>query len=52
MLDEFLTELRGYPSVWNPTAAGCAHYWLETSPAGTHLRLEPSIWQEYSGSLS
>jgi hypothetical protein len=29
-----------------------ARYWLETHPAGTHLRLEPSIWRDYPGSLS
>src|SRR6266496_1368484 len=44
LLDEFLAELRGYPSLWNPTATECARYWLETFPAGTHLRPEPSIW--------
>ena len=52
MLDEFLAELREHPSLWNPTAAECARYWLETYPAGTHLRLQPSIWQDYPGSLS
>ena len=51
-LDEFLAELREYPSLWNPTAAECARYWLETYPAGTHLHLEPSIWQDYPGSFS
>ena len=52
MLDEFLAELRQYPSLWNPTAAECARYWLETYPAGTHLDLQPSIWRDYPGSLS
>jgi hypothetical protein len=52
MLDEFLAELREYPSLWNPTAAECARHWLETYPAGTHLYLEPSIWQDYTGSFS
>jgi peptidoglycan-N-acetylglucosamine deacetylase len=52
MLDEFLAELRAYPNLWNPSAAECARYWLETYPADTHLRLEPSIWQDYPGSLS
>ena len=47
-----LVELREYPSLWNPTAAECARYWLETYPAGTHLHLEPSIWQDYPGSFS
>jgi peptidoglycan/xylan/chitin deacetylase (PgdA/CDA1 family) len=52
MLDEFLAELREYPSLWNPTAAECARYWLKAYPAGTHLNLEPSIWQDYPGSFS
>ena len=52
MLDEFLAELRGYPGLWNPTAAECARYGLETYPASAHLRLAPSIWQDYPGSLS
>ena len=52
LLDEFLAELRGYPNLWNASAAECARYWLETYPAHTHLRLEPSIWQDYPGSLS
>ena len=52
MLDEFLAELRNYPSLWNPTAAECAQYWLQTYPADTHLHLEPSIWQDHPGSLS
>ena len=53
MLDEFLAELHGYPRLWNPTAAECARYWLETyHPAGTHLHLEPSVWRDYPGSLS
>ena len=52
MLDEFLAELRGYPGLWNPTAAECARYWLEAYPASAHLRLAPSIWRDYPGSLS
>jgi len=52
LLDEFLAELRQYPSLWNPTAAECAHYWLETYPVGTALHLEPSIWRDHPGSLS
>jgi peptidoglycan-N-acetylglucosamine deacetylase len=52
MLDEFLTHLRGFPALWNPTGAECARYWLGTYPPATSLRLEPSIWQEHPGSLS
>ena len=50
--EEFRSNLRQYPSLWNPTAGECARYWLETYPAGTHLHLEPSIWQDYPGSFS
>jgi peptidoglycan/xylan/chitin deacetylase (PgdA/CDA1 family) len=52
MLEDFLAYLRGFPGLWNPTGAECARYWHETYPARTHLRLEPSIWQDYPGSLS
>jgi peptidoglycan-N-acetylglucosamine deacetylase len=52
LLDEFLAELRQYPSLWNPTAAECARYWLDNYPAGTALHLEPSIWRDHPGSLS
>jgi peptidoglycan-N-acetylglucosamine deacetylase len=52
LLDDFLVHLRGFPSLWNPTGEECARYWLATYPASTYLRLEPSIWQDYPGSLS
>ena len=52
LLDDFLAYLRGFPCLWNPTGAECARYWLETYPGSTYLRLEPSIWQDYPGSLS
>ena len=52
LLDDFLAYLRGFPCLWNPTGAECARYWLETYPASAYLRLEPSIWQDYPGSLS
>ncbi len=52
LLSDFLTYVRGFGDVWNPTAVECARYWRETYPANTHLRLEPSIWQDYPGSLS
>ena len=44
MLDEFLAELREYPRLWNPTAAECVRYWLETYPARTHY-----TWNRASG---
>jgi peptidoglycan/xylan/chitin deacetylase (PgdA/CDA1 family) len=52
LLDDFLGYLRGFPDLWNPTGAQCAGYWLETYPASTWLRLEPSIWRDYPGSLN
>jgi peptidoglycan/xylan/chitin deacetylase (PgdA/CDA1 family) len=52
LLEDFLTHLRSFPRLWNPTGDECARYWLETYPASSHLRLEPSIWRDYPGSLS
>lgn len=52
VLDDFFIHLRGFPGLWNPTGAECARYWLDTYPASTCLRLEPSLWQEHPGSLS
>ena len=52
MLEEFLAHMGGFPALWNPTGAECARHWTETYPAATHLRLEPSIWQDHPGSLS
>jgi peptidoglycan/xylan/chitin deacetylase (PgdA/CDA1 family) len=52
LLDDFLLYLRGRPGLWNPTGAECARWWLATYPASTTLKLEPSIWQDYPGSLS
>jgi peptidoglycan/xylan/chitin deacetylase (PgdA/CDA1 family) len=52
MLNAFLSEVRGAGGVWNATGEECAAHWSETFPAETHLRLEPSIWQDHPGSLS
>jgi peptidoglycan/xylan/chitin deacetylase (PgdA/CDA1 family) len=51
-LDEFLRYMTALPDLWNPTGAECARYWLATYPAATHLKLEPSLWKDYPGSLS
>ncbi len=51
LLEDFLTYLRSLPALWNPTSAECARHWTVSFPASTHLRLEPSIWQDYPGSL-
>jgi peptidoglycan-N-acetylglucosamine deacetylase len=52
LLGNFLGHMRSFPDLWNPTGEECARYWLQTYPASSHLKLEPSIWQDYPGSLS
>jgi peptidoglycan/xylan/chitin deacetylase (PgdA/CDA1 family) len=52
LLEDFLDYMTSLPDLWNPTGRECARYWTATYPAATHLRLEPSIWQDYPGSLS
>jgi peptidoglycan/xylan/chitin deacetylase (PgdA/CDA1 family) len=52
LLDEFLASMHHFPGLRNPTGEACARYWLETYPAASSLRPEPSIWQDYPGSLS
>lgn len=52
LLETLLTHIRSFPDVWNPTASQCAQYWVAQYPARTALHLEPSIWQDYPGSLS
>ena len=52
LLAEFLAYVHGFPGVWHATGTECARYWAGTYPAETHLRLEPSVWRDYPGSLS
>lgn len=52
VLEQFLDHARGLPELWYATSAKCAQHWLATFPAATHLKLEPSIWRDYPGSLS
>ena len=52
LLEDFLGYMADFPDVWNATGGRIADYWLETYPADSHLRLEPSIWQDHPGSLS
>ncbi|CAN5753013.1 polysaccharide deacetylase [soil metagenome] len=52
MLEQFLDHARTLPELWYATSADCARHWLDIFPASTHLKLEPSIWQDYPGSLS
>jgi hypothetical protein len=52
LLEDFLTHMRGFPDVWNPTSGECARYWKATYPPEETLKLEPSVWRDYPGSLS
>lgn len=52
LLDDFLGHIAGHQGLWNATGAECAAHWDATYSAATHLRLEPSIWQDHPGSLS
>jgi peptidoglycan/xylan/chitin deacetylase (PgdA/CDA1 family) len=52
LLDQFLDFVRSQPNVWNAVSRDCADYWTSKYPAATHLKLEPSIWKDYPGSLS
>lgn len=52
MLEQFLDHARDLPDLWNATSAECASHWTATYPVASHLRLEPSIWRDYPGSLS
>lgn len=52
VLERFLDHAASLPGLWVATSAACARHWLATFPAATHLRLEPSIWRDYPGSLS
>ena len=52
LLEDFYIRIGERPGVWNPTAGEAARYWRETYPQETALKLEPSIWKDYPGSLS
>ena len=52
LLEEFLDYAAAHPDLWNPTGAECARHWTTTYPQAEWLRLEPSIWKDYPGSLS
>ncbi|MCP9984952.1 polysaccharide deacetylase family protein [Actinomadura madurae] len=51
-LDAFLEHTAAHPGLWNATAGQCAQHWLDTYPAESTLRLEPSIWQHHEDSLN
>jgi peptidoglycan/xylan/chitin deacetylase (PgdA/CDA1 family) len=49
LLETFLQHVSGSPGVWNATASAVIAHWRELNP---EPRLQPSIWQDYPGSLS
>ncbi len=51
-LDRFLEHIGGFPGIWNPTGSECARHWEAAYPKAAHLKLEPSVWADYPGSLS
>lgn len=51
LLQDFLQHLRGHDGVWNPTGSELAQHWRAAHPPET-MRLTPSIWRDYPGSLS
>ncbi|MFB9949012.1 polysaccharide deacetylase family protein [Rhizobium puerariae] len=51
-LDAFLCEAVAMPGIWNATGSEIADHWTRQHPAATYLKLEPSIWKSYEGSLN
>jgi peptidoglycan/xylan/chitin deacetylase (PgdA/CDA1 family) len=52
LMSEFLSYVKTIEGVWNGTAVECAQHWLKEYPADSTFRLKPSIWTNYSDSLS
>lgn len=52
LLEDFFAHMRGFPGIWHATSGACARYWASAYPAAGYLRLEPSVWRDYPGSLS
>jgi peptidoglycan/xylan/chitin deacetylase (PgdA/CDA1 family) len=52
LLEDFLGYTRSFRGVWYATGRECARWWKATYPARECLRLEPSVWRDYPGSLS
>lgn len=51
-LATFLAETARMPGVWFASASDIAAHWQAAHPAQSNLRLQPSIWVDYEGSLS
>lgn len=52
LLERFFDEKLRRPGLWVATGAEIAAHWRAHYPPETHLKLEPSIWKDYPGSLS
>lgn len=52
MLDRFLAHMCAHPGLFVATGSAIAAHWGAAHPPETHLKLEPSIWQDHPGSLS
>jgi peptidoglycan/xylan/chitin deacetylase (PgdA/CDA1 family) len=51
VLEEFLDRATAMPGLWNATSLEVANHWTQCHPASSHLKLEPSIWKSYEGSV-
>lgn len=52
LLDRFLAYMTQRPGVWIATGSEIAAHWKRHFSQETHLKLAPSIWKDYEGSLS
>jgi peptidoglycan/xylan/chitin deacetylase (PgdA/CDA1 family) len=52
LLATFLQHMTAHPGLWNATGRQIARHWQATCPPETHLKLEPSVWRDYPGSIS
>jgi len=52
MLEQFFQHMSGHAGLWNATGSAIADHWTGAFPPDEALRLEPSVWRDYDGSLS
>jgi peptidoglycan/xylan/chitin deacetylase (PgdA/CDA1 family) len=52
LLETFLQHMTAHPGLWNATGGQIAGHWQAICPPETHLKLEPSVWRDYPGSIS
>ncbi|MGN6536237.1 MAG: polysaccharide deacetylase family protein [Mesorhizobium sp.] len=48
----FLGEAARLPGVWFASGSDVAGHWMKAHPSDAALKLQPSIWVDYEGSLS